>query len=122
MRKCLDAYALIEIANQNPVFAYLLNEDVVITDITMAEFYGNLYRKLGYQTAEYWYKKMSFFCVPVSRDLLVKAIRLRIDKRKQNLSFFDCVGYTYSVENNLQFVTGDKEFKELPNVEFIKKD
>ena len=37
------------------------------------------------------------------------------------ISFFDAVGYVYSRENNYKFVTGDKEFEKLPNVQFMKK-
>ncbi|MFH1072362.1 MAG: PIN domain-containing protein [Nanoarchaeota archaeon] len=117
--KCLDTYALVEIHNGNPRFAHLLNDDVAITDITMAEFYADLYRKHGLKTADYWHKKLSFLCMPVSRDILVKAVRLRIDHKKQNFSFFDCVGYIYAGENNMQFVTGDKEFRGMKGMEFI---
>jgi len=34
--KCLDTYALMEIYNGNPNFTRLLNDDLIITDITMA--------------------------------------------------------------------------------------
>src|SRR3989344_164761 len=87
--KCLDTYALIEICNGNPAFVDLLREEVVITDITLAEFYGNLYRKYGLKTAEYWNRKLSPFCRPVPREILIQAIRFRIDPKDKNLSFFD---------------------------------
>ena len=118
--KCLDTYALVEINNGNPKFTCLLNEEPVITDITMAEFYALLYRKYNLQTADYWHKKLGFFCRSVSREILLRASRFRVDNNKQDLSFFDCVGYIYSLENNMKFVTGDKEFRFRRGVEFIK--
>ena len=45
----------------------------------------------------------------------------KVDNAKKNVSFFDAVGYIYSRENRLLFVTGDKEFKNLEGVEFITK-
>lgn len=119
--KCLDTYALVEICDGNSVFSNLLNEEIVITDLTMAEFYADLYRKYGLPTANYWHKKLSALCRPVSRDILIKAVTYRIDNKKQNLSFFDCVGYLFAVENKIIFVTGDKEFKDKPNVQFRSK-
>jgi len=118
--KCLDTYALVEINNGNPRFTRLLKGELVITDITMAEFYAILYRTYNLQTADYWHKQLSFFCRPVSREILLKASKFRIDNRKQDLSFFDCVGYIFALENNIPFVTGDKEFQHRKGVEFIK--
>ncbi|MEK6950675.1 MAG: PIN domain-containing protein [Nanoarchaeota archaeon] len=119
--KCLDTYALVEIADGNPAFSTLLAEDVIITDLTLAEFYGDLYRKFGAPTANYWHRKLAPLCRPVGRDLLIKAVTYRIDHKKQGLSFFDCVGYLFAIENNILFVTGDKEFRGRANVEFISK-
>ena len=119
--KCLDTYALVEISNGNPRFASLLSEEIVIPDLTMAEFYGDLYRKYGLKTAEYWHRRLSLLCQTVQRDILIKAVRYRFDNKKQNLSFFDCVGYTFAQEHKIVFVTGDKEFKEKEGVEFISK-
>ena len=118
--KCLDTYALVEINNGNPKFMSLLSEELVITDITMAEFYMVMYRTYNIRTADYWYKKFSFCCKSVSMDILLKASKFRVDNNRQNLSFFDCVGYIYALQNNMLFVTGDKEFESKDRVEFIK--
>lgn len=117
---CLDTYTLIEINNSNPKFVSLLDEEVVITDITMAEFYADMFRKYNEKTADYWHKKLGGFCKSVSRWVLIKAVKFRIENKEKNLSFFDCVGYIYAQENNMRFVTGDKEFKEMKGVLFIK--
>jgi len=117
---CLDTYALVEINNGNAKFVDLLDKDVVITDLTMTEFYADMYRKYDEKTADYWHRKLSVFCRSVSRDILIKAVKFRIDNKKQNFSFFDCVGYVFALENNIKFVTGDKEFKHKEGVLFIK--
>jgi rRNA-processing protein FCF1 len=117
---CLDTYALVEIHNCNPVFSALLNDDFVITDITLAEFYGLLYRRHGRTTADYWLKKFESYAVRVETQTLMDAIRYRTDFAQENLSFFDCVGYMHSLAQGLMFLTGDKAFKNKKGVRFIK--
>ncbi len=118
--KCLDTYALVEIAEGNPVFMRFL-ADVVINDITLAEFYYLLYGKYGLQAAEYWQRKFEHCTQPVGRPVLIQAVRFRQDNKKFGLSFFDCVGYIFSRTNGLAFVTGDQAFKNLEGVEFITR-
>ena len=39
--------------------------------------------------------------------------------KKFDLSYADCLGYVISKKLNIRFLTGDKQFKDLPNVEFV---
>ncbi|MDP2924992.1 MAG: PIN domain-containing protein [Nanoarchaeota archaeon] len=119
--KCLDTYALMEIYNGNPKFSDYLSSNSIITGETIAEFYGVLLKEHDIEEADFWYKKLKFLVKNVSFEILVKAIKFKFENRKKGVSFFDSVGYIYSIENNLIFVTGDKEFEGLKNVEFIKK-
>ncbi len=121
VKKCLDTYALIEIANGNPKFAEYLNSNFVIIDLTLAEFYAVLLREEGEKIADYWFKKLERYSLLVIKEILIEAIKFRHEHRKQDISFFDAVGYIFSVKNGYYFVTGDKEFENLPNVEFKKK-
>jgi len=119
-KKCLDTYALIEIAQGNPNFALYLNQDFIITELTLAEFYAVLLRNEDEQKADYWFKKLEHYTLPVNKSVLIEAMRFRHDHRKQRISFFDAVGYIFSLRNQLQFVTGDKEFEHFKSVEFRK--
>ncbi len=118
---CLDTYALVEIYRGNQKFSSFLLEDAVIASITLAEFYGVLYREEGRARADFWFKKLSFLARPVSQETLIAAVRFRLDHKSKNLSFFDCVGYLFSQEHHALFVTGDKEFEHLEGVAFVKK-
>ena len=120
LKRCLDTYALVEIYLGNEKFAEYLNVDFVITDITLAEFYGVLLREYGEQEAEYWFKKLERYAVSVSRKNLIEAIKFRYEHKKQNISFFDAVGYVFALSRGVIFVTGDKEFETFGNVEFKK--
>ena len=117
--KCLDTYPLIEIATGNEKFASLLSEDIIITDITIAEFYYVILRKYDIATADFWYRKFEHYCVVVPRAILLKAVKFRHDNKKKNLSFFDCVGYIFAIENNYKFLTGGEEFKNFDNVVYM---
>ena len=121
INKCLDTYALMEIARANPKFVSYLNSSFVITDLNLAEFYSVLLRENGENLADYWIKKLERYSLPVSKEILIAAIKFRFDNRKTNISFFDAVGYIYSIKNGFYFVTGDKEFEKFKNVEFVKK-
>lgn len=118
MKKCLDTYALVEIAKEQPEFTKYIEDDFVIPEITFSEFYLIVLREYNQQTADYWYRKLEGHTVPVPLSILIEAMRFRHAHRRQKLSFFDAVGYIFSKQNNYSFVTGDKEFKGMENVEF----
>ena len=119
--RCLDTYALIEIYKGNPKFSGHLKKKFIITDITLAEFYSVLLREENEETANYWAKKFEAYSIPISRDMILEAVRFRRKHNNTNISFFDAVGYIFSLRNGFYFVTGDKEFKKFKNVEFVKK-
>ena len=117
---CLDTYALVEIHNKNPIYSHFLEEEFVIPEIMMAEFYSLMLRDYSETIANYWLGKLDSYLQPVPMNVLVKAVKYRHDHKKQNLSFFDCVGYMFAREKGIPFVTGDKEFKDKEGVEFVK--
>ncbi len=121
IKKCLDTYALVEISKNNPRFAEYLDCDFILTDLTLAEFYLVLMREEGERVADYWFKKLGRYSLPVSKEILIEAVKFRHVNKKQRISFFDAVGYIFAVKNGYRFVTGDKEFENLSNVEFRKK-
>lgn len=118
--KFLDTYALVEISKGNPDFIYLLRLDFGVLDLILAELYTVLLREDGRDLADFWYKKLEGFATTSSLSTLIRAVKYRHENKKQNLSFFDCVGYIFARENNMKFVTGDKEFENKEGVEFIK--
>ncbi|MBI5393082.1 PIN domain-containing protein [Candidatus Woesearchaeota archaeon] len=117
--KCLDTYILMEIAQGNNNFLSYIQEDFVITSETLAEFVWVILRDQDEMTAEYWYQKLISYSNNVDASLLVEAMKFRHKHKQQKLSFFDCVGYIYSCHNKIVFVTGDKEFRSMKNVEYI---
>ncbi len=119
-KRCLDTYALVEIAKGNSIFAQHLQQDIIITEITLAEFYGVILREQGEKMAEQWFQKLNSYSQPVDMKTFIEAVKFRYEHKKKNISFFDAVGYIFSIRNNLNFVTGDKEFEHFKQVEFKK--
>ena len=119
--KSLDTYALVEIKQGNPKFRDYFKSRFVITDLILAEFYNVLLREEGEDAADYWLKKFEGYSAPASREILIEAVKFRHKNKKSGISFFDAVGYIFALKNGYKFVTGDKEFESLNNVEFKKK-
>ena len=120
MKKCLDTYALVEIGKANPKFTAYFEEEFVITDLTLAEFYFVILKEDNQKSADYWFRKLEPYSVGVNKEILKTAMDYRYNNKKRRISFFDAVGYIYAVKNNLIFVTGDKEFENIKKVEFKK--
>src|SRR3989344_7698099 len=118
IKRCLDTYALIEISNGNEKFAHYMNIEFVITDITLAEFFVVLLREQDEKVADYWFRKFERYSVSVDKYTLKEAMKFRHEHKKKGISFFDAVGYIFSIRNGYYFVTGDKEFEKFKNVEF----
>ena len=98
-KKCLDTYALVEIAKENSKFIDYLKLDFVITDLTLSEFYFVLLREAGEEKAEYWFKKLQPYVAYVNIVELKEAMKFRYLNKNKNLSFFDCVGYIFSINS-----------------------
>ncbi|MEK6861695.1 MAG: PIN domain-containing protein [Nanoarchaeota archaeon] len=118
---CLDTYALIEIAEGNPKFSFLIKEEVIVQNTTLAEFYWVLIRDKGKEDADFWSERLLHFSVDIPVEIMLKAQKFRHTNKKQDISFFDSVGYIFAQENNHIFVTGDKEFKNFKGVKYITK-
>lgn len=119
--KYLDTYALCEISQGNANFTKYFEKDFIINELTLTEFYGLILREYDEKTAGYWLNKLLPYTKTVKLDVLIKAMKFKINNSKKNISFFDSVGYIFALENNCVFVTGDKEFEKLKEVEFVKK-
>ena len=48
------------------------------------------------------------------------ALRIELKKQDKNLSLIDALGYVLAKRLRILFLTGDREFKDLDNVEYIK--
>ena len=59
-------------------------------------------------------------CVSIPDRVIKEAMKLKLKFKDKKLSYVDCIGYVFALELGLKFLTGDNEFKDLVNVEFVK--
>lgn len=116
-----DTYALIEIIRGNENYkSYSKDVGIVTTGLNLMELYYRLYVLFGIETAEFYYQKYKIFAIDVDDTTLKKAMIFKAENKNKDLSYADCIGYIFANEKKIKFLTGDKQFKNLSNVEFVK--
>lgn len=53
-------------------------------------------------------------------EWIKEAMEFRVEWKDRNVSMTDCISYIMSKKLGIKFLTGDKEFEKLDNVEFVK--
>jgi len=119
-----DTYALVEILRGNPSYEKYANEELVTSEFNLLELAYALTRDYGREKAVGILKIVRAFVTivqPVDKDY-VEASTLRIELKKQsrNLSLIDTLGYILAKRLKIPFLTGDREFRELEGVEYVK--
>lgn len=122
LRYFFDSYALIEIYEKNPDYEKYSNANVVTTYFQVYETYYSLIRN-GYKNEEIkkFFEFLQTLCIELKFDWIPLSVNFRRENKKSELSYADCLGYIIAKELGIKFLTGDKEFKDLENVEFVKK-
>ena len=120
MKYFLDTYALIEIAEGNPTYQKYLENDTITLKDNLAELFYFLLKKYDEETANFFLNKFSRIAVEFPITIISKAMIFRYDHKKMNFSYIDCFGYIYALENKRFFLTGDKAFKAMRNVELVR--
>ena len=116
----LDTYAIFEIIKGNRNYLKFIDKKCHTSLLNLYELYFHLLRDFGETVAEYYFKKYLVMKCEIKEEYIAKAATFRLKYLKQNLSYVDALGYTIAVENNFSFLTGDKEFKNLEHVTFVK--
>ncbi len=120
MKYFFDTYALFEIIGQNENYLRFSNEEIVTSILNLGELYYGLLKDQNRKIAAYWFKKFKNYSIPISGQAIMKAMDFKFENRKKGFSFIDCAGYATAKEHSLIFLTGDREFSGIENVEFVK--
>lgn len=120
MKYFLDTYALIEIAEGNPKYQQYLESYAVTLKDNLAELYYSLLKKYDDKTADFFLDKFSKISAELPISIIAKAMVFRHTHTKTRFSYIDCLGYVYALENNCLFLTGDKAFEGMENVELVR--
>ena len=123
----IDTYAIFEWLVGNPAyvpyFDEIENTMSHTTQFVLLEFYFGLYHKLGAAEAEKKFAEITPYLDIIELDLetLKEAAKFRSDMLpKKKFSYADSVNYIAARKLKVKFLTGDEEFRGMPNVEFVK--
>lgn len=115
-----DTYAIFEIINQNKNYEKYLNSGIITTKLNIFELYFNFLKEGKEDLANSYLNKYYQFAEDFDEEIIKSAAILKKNINKRNVSMTDCIGYCLAKQWGVKFLTGDKEFKDLPNVEFVK--
>jgi predicted nucleic acid-binding protein len=121
MNYFFDTYAIIEIIKGNPNYEFA-NESTIITSVmNLSELYYALLLENKKEFVDMIIKKLNLQFIEISSEIATQASHFRYKNKKLSLSYIDCLGYILAINNNLTFLTGDKGFKDIEHVKFVKK-
>ena len=110
-----------EVIFGNPNYDNYVNDvTIVTTKLNLMELHYFLLLKYGKEKADRCYDGFIKFAINVDDKSIKQSNEFRVSLKKRGLSYIDCVGYTIAKSNGIKFLTGDKEFADLDNVEFVK--
>ncbi len=119
-----DTYALIELLKGNPSYDRYSDADLVTTEFNMLELTYALLRDFGrHETVnviDFMRRKIEVIPTENSDYLDASDLRLSANKTGKKLSRVDALGYSCSRKLGIKFLTGDREFNGMDNVEYIK--
>ena len=114
-----DTYAIIEILKGNKNYQKYEPSEIVITNFIFAELSYILYREKD-PLAENYLTKYAHHITSVNPEWIQEAMQFRLAWKDRKVSITDCVGYIMARKLGIPFLTGDKEFENLEDVEFVK--
>jgi len=119
-----DTYALIELLKGNPNYENYSQADLIATEFNILELTYALFRDFGRDEAAKVVKLIrdKIKILPTEDPDYLDASEFRKSAKKtgKKLSLIDALGYSCSKKLGIKFLTGDREFIEMENVEYIK--
>jgi predicted nucleic acid-binding protein len=119
-----DTYALIELLKGNPNYEGYSDVELVSTEFNILELTYALFRDFGPDEAAKVMKSVrAKIDVMLTNDtdyINASGFRLSENRAGKKLSLVDALGYSYSRKLGIKFLTGDREFSGMENVEYAK--
>ena len=115
-----DSYALHEVVvGSKSYIPFLKDVNIATTKMNLMELHYSLLRTQGKEAADECYDFFLPYAVEITDDIIKMANVFRYTNKKSRMSYIDCVGYILAKTMGVKFLTGDKEFKDLDNVEYV---
>ena len=118
MRYFLDTFAIMEIIKGNPKYKKYLDDDLFTSLMNLYEMYYNLLGASDEKSAKEKFFQFIDFTVPINDSHIFLASKFRMEI-KSGVSYVDALGYAIAKQGRMKFLTGDRAFKDINNVEFV---
>ena len=115
-----DTYAFHELIVGNKNYGFYNGVSIITTKLNLMELYYTILLKYEKKEAEVCFEKFLPYVVDIDNDIYKKACEFKFLNKHKRLSYVDCIGYIIAKSRNVKFLTGDEQFKDIENVEFIK--
>ena len=120
MNYFFDTYALIEIIKGNINYRKYLDSEIFTSIFNLYELYFIILKEFNEQTAKKFFYEFKDKVLEINEEHIFDASEIKLKNIKKRLSYADCLGYALSLNCGMKFLTGDKEFENFNNVEFVK--
>ena len=114
-----DTYAILEIIQGNKNYRLYLDSKIILNNFIFAELCYNLFKDKELKAKEIL-NKYSKYIAPLKPEWIEEAMEFRLKWKDRKVSMTDCIGYVMAKRLGIKFLTGDKEFEKLEEVEFVK--
>jgi hypothetical protein len=115
-----DTYAIIEILKGNLNYKKYVESKSIISVFNLTELHLQITREFGEELASKILEEYSSCVIDFNLEDIKETTNMKIKYAKRRMSIPDVVGYIIAKRLGIKFLTGDEQFKDLENVEFVK--
>jgi hypothetical protein len=118
-----DSYAIIEMLKGNENYLLFQNERLITTEFNICEVGFAVCREFPADATRVLKMVRKMVTLHATRDedyCSGAAWRKEASGQGKKLSTIDCVGYSVANRLNIPFLTGDREFADMDNVQFVR--
>ena len=118
-----DSYALIEMLKGNENYRSFQSEQLITTEFNICEVGFAVCREYPANATRVLKAVRKMVVIHETRDedyFSGAARRKEASGKGKKLSTIDCVGYSVANRLNIHFLTGDREFADMDNVQFVR--
>lgn len=113
-----DTYAFFEIIGGNPAYERYKDAIALTSIFNLTELNYGLKKEVDKKTADSYIDKYAPYLVEVDVEDVKDAMSFKLEHKKMSIP--DAVGYILAKKFKVKFLTGDKGFKNLPHLEYVK--
>jgi len=115
-----DTYAFFESLEGNVNYRPYKSTGIVTSRMNLMELHYGLLLQHGKEFADRVYEDFVDYTVEIDDETIKEATVFKLLHKGCGLSYIDCLGYVMAKRLNFKFLTGDRQFEDMENVEFVK--